>query len=69
MSLRGRFVTGSVILSERNTVVEFHNNYYRIILEILNKVSINETKSPKAAFQKIVTMFPQNQYLIIFKKL
>ena len=40
--MRGRFVTGSVILSERNTVVEFCNNCYRIILEILNKVSINE---------------------------
>ena len=28
----------SVILSKRYTVGEFHNNYYRIILEIANKV-------------------------------
>ena len=52
MSLRGRFVTGSVILSERNAVVEFHNNSYWIIREILNKVSINDTKSRKTAFQE-----------------
>ena len=39
----------SVILSKRNTVDDFRNNYYRIILEMANKVSINETK---AAFQK-----------------
>ena len=41
-----------VILSKRNTVDEFHNNCYRIILEIANKVSINETKPHSAAFQK-----------------
>ena len=52
MSLRERFVTGSVILSERNNVVEFHNNSYWIIFEILKKVSINDTKSRKAAFQE-----------------
>ena len=33
----------NVILSKQNTVDEFHNNCYRIILEIANKVSINET--------------------------
>ena len=40
------------ILSKRNTVEEFHNNCYRIILEIANKVSIIETKPRTAAFQK-----------------
>ena len=42
----------SVILSKRNTVDDFHNNCYRIIPEIANKVSINETKPRTAAFQK-----------------
>ena len=42
----------SVIFSKRNTVDEFHNNCYRIILEIANKVSISETKPRTAAFQK-----------------
>ena len=42
----------SVILPERNTVDEFHNNCYIIILEIANKVSINETKPRVATFQK-----------------
>ena len=59
----------SVILSKRNNVDEFHNSCYRIILGIANKVSINETKLRTTTFKKIVTMFPQNQYLIIFKKL
>ena len=56
-----------VIISKRNTVDEFHNNCCRIILEITNKISINETRLRTATFQK--TMFPENQYLIIFKKL
>ena len=42
----------SVIFSKRNTVDKFHNNCYRIILEITNKVSISETKPRTAAFQK-----------------
>ena len=42
----------SVIFSKRNTVDDFHNNCYRIILEMANKVSINETKPPTAAFKK-----------------
>ena len=56
----------SVILSKRNTVDDFHNNCDRIILEMANKVSVNETKPRTTAFQK---RFPQKQYLIIFKKL
>ena len=42
----------SVILSKGNNVDEFHNNCYRIILEIANKVSINKTKPRTATFQK-----------------
>ena len=42
----------SVILSKRNTVDDFGNNCYRIILERANKVSINETKPCTVAFQK-----------------
>ena len=42
----------SVIFSKQNTVDEFHNNCYRVILEIANKVSISETKPRTAAFQK-----------------
>ena len=42
----------SVILSKRNNVDDFHNNCYRIILEMADKVSINETKPRTAAFQK-----------------
>ena len=42
----------SVILSKRNTVDEFHNDCYRIILEMANKISINETKPCTAAFQR-----------------
>ena len=41
-----------VILSKQNNVDEFHNNCYRIILEIANKVSIIETKPRTTAFQK-----------------
>ena len=40
------------ILSKRNTVDESHTNCYRIILKMANKVSINETKPPAAAFLK-----------------
>ena len=42
----------SVIFSKRNTVDQFHNNCYRIIFEIANKVGISETKPRTAAFQK-----------------
>ena len=42
----------SVIFSKWNTVDEFHNNCYRVILETASKVSINETKSRAATFQK-----------------
>ena len=42
----------SVIFSKRNTVDEFHNNCYRIVLEIANKVRITETKPRTTAFQK-----------------
>ena len=42
----------SVTLSKQNTVDDFHNNCYRIILEIANKVSINETRPHTVAFQK-----------------
>ena len=56
----------SVILSKRNTVDDFHNNFYRIILEMANKVSINETKPRTAAFQNNRNNV-QNQYLIILK--
>ena len=59
----------SVILSKQNNVSEYHSNCQRIILEIANKVSINETKLVQLHFTKTVTMFPQNLYLIIFKKL
>ena len=48
----------SVIFSKRNTVNEFHNNSYSIILEIANKVSISETKPRTAAFQKIRNNVP-----------
>ena len=42
----------SVIYSKRNTVDDFHNKCYRIIIEIENKVSINETKPGAATCQK-----------------
>ena len=52
----------SVIFSKRNTVDEFDNNCFRIILEMTNKVSINETKVRTSTFQKkIVTLLSQNQ--------
>ena len=57
------------ILSECNTVDEYHDNYYSVILKIAKMVSINETNPHTAFFQKTVTMFPQNEYLIIFKNL
>ena len=41
-----------VLFSKRNTVDEFHNNCYKIILEIASKVGISETKPRTAAFQK-----------------
>ena len=40
------------LLQERVIVNQFHNNCYRIIIEIANKVSITETKPRTAAFQK-----------------
>ena len=58
----------SVILSKRKTVDKFQHKCYVIILEIANKIIINESKRRTDTFQKIITMFPQNQYLIIFKK-
>ena len=57
-----------VIFSECNTADEFYNKCYRIILEIVKNVSINETNPHTATSQKTVTVFPQNQYLIILKK-
>ena len=42
----------SVIPSKRNNVDEFHNNCYRIILEMTNKVSISETTPCTATLQK-----------------
>ena len=40
------------LLQEKVIVNQFHNNCYRIIIEIANKVSITETKPRTAAFQK-----------------
>ena len=52
----------SVILSKRNTVDEFDNNCFRIIIEMAKEVSINETKARTYTFQKkIVTLLSQNQ--------
>ena len=58
----------SVILSKRNTVDDFHNNCYRIILEMANKVSINETKPRTAAFQKNRNNVPSESVSDYFKK-
>ena len=44
---------GSHLFDSLKSVIDgFHNNCYRIILEIANKVSISEAKSRTAAFQK-----------------
>ena len=58
----------SVIFSKRNTVDEFHNNCYRIILEISNKVDISETKPRAAAFQKNRHNVPSESVSDCFKK-
>ena len=58
----------SVILSKRNTVGEFHDTFYRIILEIANKVSINETKSRRAAFQINRNNVPSESVYDYFRK-
>ena len=58
----------SVIFSKRNTVDEFHNNCYRIILEIANKVSISETKPRTAAFQKNRNDVPSESVSDYFRK-
>ena len=42
----------SIILSKRNTVDEFQNNCYKIILELASKVSINKNKPPTATIKK-----------------
>ena len=41
----------NIIPSKLNTGNEFHNNFYRIILETANKISINEIKPRTATFQ------------------
>ena len=56
----------SVILSKRNTVDEFHNNCYRIILEIANKISTNEAKPCTAAFQKNCNNVPSESVFDYF---
>ena len=58
----------SVILSKRNTLDEFHKNYYRIILEIASKVNINETKPRTVAFQKNRNKVPSESVSDYFKK-
>ena len=58
----------SAIFSKRSTVYEFHNNCYRIILEIANKVSISEAKSRTAAFQKNRNNVPSELVSDYFKK-
>ena len=57
-----------VILSKQNNVDEFHNNCYRIILEIANKRSINETKPRTATFQKYSNNVPSDSVSDYFKK-
>ena len=57
-----------VILSKQNNVDEFHNKCYRIILEIANKVSINETKPRTATFQKYSNNVPSDSVSDYFKK-
>ena len=42
----------SAILSKRKNVNEFHNNCYRVILEIVKMVSINQTEPRTSTFQK-----------------
>ena len=58
----------SLILSKRNAVDDFHNNCYRIILEMANKVSVNVTKPCTAAFQKNCNNFPSKSVSDYFKK-
>ena len=50
-------------------VDEFHNNCYKIILEIANKVSINETKAHTATFQKNRNNVPSESVSDCFKKI
>ena len=59
----------SVTVSKSNIVGEFNNNCYRIILEIANKEVLMKLNLVQLHFKKIATMLPQNQYLIVFKKL
>ena len=59
----------SVILSKRNTVDDFLNNCYRIILDMANKLSINETKPRTAAFQTNRNNVPSESVSDYFKKL
>lgn len=40
----------SITLSKLNTGDEFFHNYHRIILEIVNKVNINDTTPRTAKF-------------------
>ena len=58
----------NVIFSKGNTVDEFYNNCYRIILEIANKVSISETKPRTATFQKNPNNVPSESLSDYFKK-
>ena len=58
----------SVIFSKRITVDEFHNNCYRIILEIANKVSISETKPRTVASQKNRNNVPSESVSYYFEK-
>ena len=50
----------SITLSKLNTGDEFFHNCHRIILEIVNKVNINDTTLVLLNFKKIATIFPRN---------
>ena len=58
----------SVIPPKQNTVDEFHNNCYRIILEMANKVSIDGTKPRTAASQKNRSNVPSESVSDNFEK-
>ena len=50
------------ILAKLYTIDDFHNNCYRIILEVANKIIINKTKPRTAAFQLHVPSEPVFDY-------
>ena len=57
-----------LINSRHNNIGQFHNNCYKLVLELAKKVKVDEIKPPTAAIQRNHKNIPSESVSDYFKK-